>query len=644
MEQAKYDVFISYRRARGAYQAQALRAGLENKQCSVFMDTLKIEGVDFEKKLLLEISEYNNFVVVISKDCFPHYGNGRDYFLCEIAMAFRLGKNVILVYYDDMKYEDIKEYLYGIVGFQNHIAITYHNDDPEGSVNQIISFLKTKEEVLKERFESLLEERTTSWKELIKLGTFMEKVKYDVFISYSRKDYVDEQGIVIPGNEVSKIKDALTEAGISYWFDEEGIYFGDKFTEKIPESIEASQIFLFLSTKNACTSSWTSREIACADMYGKIILPVRIDKTPYNRKVMLRIADLSYIDYGKDPEKGRQEIVTSIKAHLEEIKVAKEQRIANEKRRQEELELQRQREVEEKKRQEKIAKIETEIDELESKRTEYKKAVSLAQADLDACEAKIQKLQNKLQELREPKKKAETEEKRNQKKTDAKELLFTVGETSFKMIRVEGGNMGAFYIGETQVTQALWQAVMGNNPSHFEGLDHPVERVSWNDICGKDGTGTDQNCFIYKLNQKTGHTFRLPKEAEWEYAALGGNKSKGYAYAGGDDIDKIAWYWKNSGDCYLKGSDEDWNNDKIVKNNGKTHPVKQLSPNELGVYDMSGNVWEWCEDIYEPSDSSRVLRGGSWFSHVGGCRVSGRSYSDPSRMSNIIGLRLVFPW
>ena len=206
------------------------------------------------------------------------------------------------------------------------------------------------------------------------------------------------------------------------------------------------------------------------------------------------------------------------------------------------------------------------------------------------------------------------------------------------MIRVEGGSMGTFYIGETQVTQALWQAVMGNNPSRFEGPDHPVECVSWNDC----------QSFVEKLNEElkkdlNGCLFRLPKEAEWEYAALGGNKSKGYSYAGSDDIDKVAWYWKNSGDNYLKGSDDDRDWDKIKKNNCKTHPVKKLSPNELGIYDMSGNVWEWCEDQYEPSSSSRVLRGGSWGGSARNCRVSSRNYDDPGFRGNGIGFRLVLP-
>lgn len=148
----------------------------------------------------------------------------------------------------------------------------------------------------------------------------MEQTKYDVFISYSRKDYVDEQMNVIPGNEVSKIKDALANAGISYWFDEDCICSGDKFTDKIVANIDASPIFLFLATKNSCNSPWTSKEIACADELDKFIIPVRIDDTPYNKKVMFRIADLSYVDYGKNPEKGLNDLVNAITDHLNLLK------------------------------------------------------------------------------------------------------------------------------------------------------------------------------------------------------------------------------------------------------------------------------------------------------------------------------------
>ena len=218
--------------------------------------------------------------------------------------------------------------------------------------------------------------------------------------------------------------------------------------------------------------------------------------------------------------------------------------------------------------------------------------------------------------------------------------LFGVNGVTFTMIAVQGGTytMGAadndpeayecekpahketvsdFMIGETPVTQDLWQAVMGSNPSNFKGnMQRPVEQVSWNDC----------QTFIRKLNQLTGQNFRLPSEAEWEYAARGGNRSKGYKYAGSNDVDAVAWYDDNSGST--------------------THKVKTKQPNELGIYDMSGNVWEWCQDNWcddynSPRDSGgRVLRGGSWRYDAGDVRVSYRSISAPGFRHFSYGLRL----
>lgn len=248
---------------------------------------------------------------------------------------------------------------------------------------------------------------------------------------------------------------------------------------------------------------------------------------------------------------------------------------------------------------------------------------------------------------------------------------FTVGGVSFTMKVVAGGTfmMGStelpsgdvldvclkwakpvhqvtvndYYIGETEVTQELWQAVMGNNPSEFKGSNLPVEYVSWND-CQE---------FIRKLNAQTGQTFRLPTEAEWEYAARGGNKSRGYKYSGSNNLTEVGWYWQNSGDSFLSGTDADWNAYKIINNHGQTHPVKQRQANELGLYDMSGNVWEWCQDWYGSYGSSaqtnptgassgyyRVLRGGSWYYYAGYCRVSNRSRITPDIRLNNLGLRL----
>ncbi len=223
-----------------------------------------------------------------------------------------------------------------------------------------------------------------------------------------------------------------------------------------------------------------------------------------------------------------------------------------------------------------------------------------------------------------------------------------IGELIESMVMVEGGTftMGAtseqgsetygdenpthrvtlsdYYIGKYEVTQEQWQAVMGKNPSNFKGSRKPVECVSWNE-CQE---------FIKKLNSLTGLNFKLPTEAQWEYAARGGNKSQGYKYSGSNNIESVAWYWNNA--------------------SKETHPVGQKQPNELGLYDISGNVWEWCQDWkgdYSSSSqtnptgpstgSHRVLRGGSWFDLAGRCRVSSRGNRTPDGSGYNLGLRLV---
>lgn len=193
----------------------------------------------------------------------------------------------------------------------------------------------------------------------------MEK-KYDVFISYSRNDYVDEQKNVIPGNEVSKVKDALTKAGITYWFDEDGIYSGQNFVERIVTNIENATIFLFLSTANSNNSQWTCKEIASADEFKKHIIPVRIDATPYNKKVLFRIADLNYIDYYTNPQRGIENMIESIKTYLDEL-ADKEKRKKEEEDKKKELdrqkkeELKRQKELEERHKQEEQERIVSKI-------------------------------------------------------------------------------------------------------------------------------------------------------------------------------------------------------------------------------------------------------------------------------------------
>ena len=190
---------------------------------------------------------------------------------------------------------------------------------------------------------------------------------------------------------------------------------------------------------------------------------------------------------------------------------------------------------------------------------------------------------------------------------------------------VHNVTLSDYQIGETEVTQALWVAVMGSNPSDWLGDNLPVENVDWDD-CQE---------FITKLNQLTGKTFRLPTEAEWEFAARGGMKSQGYKYSGSNTIGDVAWYTENS--------------------SNKTHEVGTKQANELGLYDMSGNVREWCQDWYSSSyytsaavanptgpttGSNRVIRGGSWNSAARSCRVAYRGSSTPTSTFYNLGLRL----
>ena len=222
---------------------------------------------------------------------------------------------------------------------------------------------------------------------------------------------------------------------------------------------------------------------------------------------------------------------------------------------------------------------------------------------------------------------------------------FTVNGVSFSMVYVKAGSfyMGSdeysdekpvhlvtlsqdYYIGRFPVTQELWRAVMGTHaPCHFKGDKLPVEMVSWEEC----------QVFVQRLSQLTDRDFRLPTEAQWEFAARGGVESKGYKYAGSNNLDEVAWYTENSG--------------------GKTHEVGTKQPNELGIYDMSGNVWEWCQDWYSSSyptanpvtdpkgsssGSGRVSRGGSWSNDAANCRTANRDCNAPSNRYYNLGLRL----
>ena len=237
--------------------------------------------------------------------------------------------------------------------------------------------------------------------------------------------------------------------------------------------------------------------------------------------------------------------------------------------------------------------------------------------------------------------------------SNPKTETITVNGVSFKMVRIKGGTitmrsfvnctsgddkpahqvtLSDYFIGQTEVTQALWQAVMGNNPSYFtpkngiaENLNRPVETVSWDDC----------QTFITKLNQMTGKHFRLPTEDEWVFAARGGNKSKGYIYSGSNNINAVAWYRANSYDCGRNSPDFG------------THAVATKAANELGLYDMTGNVSEWCDDlngyyqrIGEETRPHRVYHGGFWASDGWAVYYFGHHESSSTNKNAEFGFRL----
>jgi sulfatase modifying factor 1 len=227
---------------------------------------------------------------------------------------------------------------------------------------------------------------------------------------------------------------------------------------------------------------------------------------------------------------------------------------------------------------------------------------------------------------------------------------------SIEMVRVEGGSftmgcqdgrdkdcrdsekptrtvqISGFSIGKYEVTQAQWRAVMGSDPSDNKGCDLcPVDNVSWDDV----------QEFIQKLNALTDQRYRLPTEAEWEYAARGGNQSQGYLYSGSNNIDEVAWYMSNAESGNTHGSEK------------TTRPVGGKRPNELGLYDMSGNVWEWCSDLYgsypskdevnpkgPASSYTRALRGGCWGCNEQGSSAAFRFHYFPAGSWKYIGFRL----
>lgn len=221
-----------------------------------------------------------------------------------------------------------------------------------------------------------------------------------------------------------------------------------------------------------------------------------------------------------------------------------------------------------------------------------------------------------------------------------------------------------FYMGKTEVTQKEWVEIMGSNPSRFKGNDRPVEMVSWYNSIEycilksiKDGLKPYYKMYKDSIDifnsaefdsikwlvkrDPSANGYRLPTEIEWEYAAGGGQKSKSYLYSGSNDIDEVAWYWRNAGDTILTGN---WNYRFLEKNKCRTGLVGTKKPNELGLYDLTGNVREWCDDWYQddkiPRGHFRSQRGGGWIGIEIYSKTSDRDYFEASGIGSDQGFRI----
>ena len=463
--------------------------------------------------------------------------------------------------------------------------------------------------------------------------------EYDIFISYSRKDSALVLGIT----------NKFIERGYTVWIDRDGIESGDAFKSVIVKAIKKSKLFLFFSSKTANDSPWTIKEVNMAVHLKKTIIPVKLDETEYNDSLLFDLVGLDYVSYYENPNQGLIELLRSIKKHLGEtgvdIKKIKEEINILEK---DGFQLN--------------ADLRRVFDEIISK----KKQIGEINQICPVCGAinEINALfcptcawtyipfhSKKMDEKRLGVSKALWASRGKTNITieeiPSQPLPQPIMELIHDMVRVEGGaftmggtpeqgddafddekpthkvTLSTFSIGRYPITQDQWEAVMGNNPSHFKGEKLPVESVSWFD-CQE---------FAKKLSEMTGRHFRLPTEAEWEYAARGGKKGKRYKFSGGHILEQIGWYNENSGNT--------------------SHEVGKKSPNELGIYDMSGNIWEWVQDwkgdftedeqvnpTGPDTGIERVCRGGGWNREIDRARVSYRGDDQPTLRYCSLGLRI----
>lgn len=439
-------------------------------------------------------------------------------------------------------------------------------------------------------------------------------MNHDIFISYSRKDT----------NIVDKFVKRLEDEGLNVWIDRDGIESGDAFKRVIVRAIKESSIVLFFASESSNSSIWTAKEINIAVHYEKPIIPIKLDDSVYNDEVEFDLVSLDYVDYTVPGMRSAMmdKLIRTVKSKLRD--------------RQPVSEAQDGQTVPPPNPTPGPVHGHDKSNVGSKKKNKIGLWVVLGIVILGAAVAAFFLI---------PKSGGSKQSDAADSPSASNNLTIEANGVPIVMKPVEGGTfqMGyikgaanqdeslaheetvkTFYLGETEVTQELWKAVMGAEPTYNGGWtdaygrgdNYPAYYLSWNDI----------QKFIRKLNDLTKKNFRLPTEAEWEFAARGGVKTNNYLYSGSSRVGDVAWYNQNSEE--------------------KPHEVKTMKPNELGIYDMSGNVWEWCNDSCDTDGSNssdgihRVLRGGGVNRNDQRCQVTYHGHGGTDAREYCYGFRL----